>query len=281
MGLFSKRTKPSFDIEEAFFDDYDDILNEFDAGNGENETEENPQELETIDDENPEAETAPQAQQQEEQPQDTENNNTPQEEPNNNGNEENPEIETIDDENPEGGEEPPQDQPADTPEDTGDDMGNDLETIDDDEDGMQADAGEEQPQDDTGNETDTGTDTMGDGNDPHQKLKELEAEIFDQLSDQEKEIKKNELKKLFITLIERTDNILDLVQEVPKTDETVKVIDYVANTLTDLKTYLNDYVTNMYDIKTYIQNTVNFQKFLAIFDSVKAIFEEIGKMTNQ
>ena len=91
----------------------------------------------------------------------------------------------------------------------------------------------------------------------------------------------NVLKKLFITLIERTDNILDLVQEVPKTDETVKVIDYVANTLTDLKTYLNDYVTNMYDIKTYIQNTVNFQKFLAIFDSVKAIFEEIGKMANQ
>ena len=245
MGLFDKKNKSTNPFE--MFED--EFLMEFDAGGNSGEQEE---ELETIDaddtgTEEPEQTTEPEL--------------------------EDEELETIDDE------EETENQEDETPEEPTDDTGEEnpdeeLETIDDDPDGMES------------GEDDIGSDdsSMDDGssmdipeNDPHQKLKELEAEIFDQLSDQEKEIKKNELKKLFIVLIEKSDAIIDLLQEVPKTDETVRLIDYVINTLTDLKTYLNDYVSNMYDIKTYLQNTVNFQKYLAVFDSVKAITEEIKR----
>ena len=121
-------------------------------------------------------------------------------------------------------------------------------------------------------------DTSTDENDPHKKLKELEAEIFDQLSEEEKEMKRNELKKLYVLLIEKAESIFNLTQEITKTDDTVKLIDYVLNTLMDLKIYLGDYVSDVYDNRTYLQNNVNFQKFLAIFDSIHAIFQEIVQM---
>lgn len=243
MGLFDKKNKSTNPFE--MFED--EFLMEFDAGGNSEEQEE---ELETIDADDTGVEEPEQAAEPE------------QEE----------ELETIDDE------EETENQEDETPEDPTDDIGEEnpeeeLETIDDDPDGMES--GEDDMGSDDSSMDDGGMDAPE--NDPHQKLKELEAEIFDQLSDQEKEIKKNELKKLFIVLIEKSDAIIDLLQEVPKTDETVRLIDYVINTLTDLKTYLNDYVSNMYDIKTYLQNTVNFQKYLAVFDSVKAITEEIKR----
>ena len=78
---------------------------------------------------------------------------------------------------------------------------------------------------------------------------------------------------------ENTSDRKTAIIEIPKTDETIKLIDYVNNTLMDLKTYLNDYVVNTYDSCTYLQNTVNFQKFLTVFDSIRAIFEDIKSGT--
>ena len=250
MGLFDKKTSEPFKIFE------DEFLMEFDAGSG--DTSGQDEELETIDS-------------------DDIGDTRSETEPEENSDEE---LETIDDDG-----ETEENQEDDTSEEdqtsdenlgTEENPDEELETIDDDPDGMES--GEDNSED-----TSSGDDGLGETpeNDPHQRLKELEAEIFDQLSEQEKEIKKNELKKLFIILIEKTDAIVDLLQEVPKTDETIRVIDYVINTLTDLKTYLNDYISNMYDIKTYLQNTVNFQKYLAIFDSVKAITEEIKRTSEE
>lgn len=162
-----------------------------------------------------------------------------------------------------------------------DDIGDDeLDTIDDDSDGM-SDTGDG-TEDPSGGE-DTGDDLGGDDsldspeNDPHQRLKELEGEIFDQLSEPEKQMKINELKKLYGVLIDKADSLYKLTQEISKTDDTVKMIDYTLNTLMDLKTYLKDYVVDVFDNRTYLQNSVNFQKFLTIFDAVHSIFKEIKK----
>lgn len=260
MGLFNNTPVNPFEMFE------DEFLMEFDAGGNNNQ--ENPEEeLETIDIDDA-GDT------------DTNTDQNDQTEDQNNDDEletldDNGEEETQEDENQDNNNQDQQDDPTQNQENPDEE----LETIDDDPDGMETGDGNE--------EDATGTDGMDDGgmetpeNDPHQKLKELESDIFDQLSEQEKEIKKNELKKLFILLIEKSDSIIDLLQEVPKTDDTVRVIDYVINTLSDLKTYLNDYIVNMYDIKTYLQNTVNFQKYLAIFDSVKAITEEIKRTIDE
>lgn len=180
-----------------------------------------------------------------------------------------------------------QDAPTDDSLDSGDgemdDNGGDdeLDTIDDDSDGMD-DTGEgtDDPSADGGDSGDglEGDDSLDSPeNDPHQRLKELENEIFDQLSEPEKQMKINELKKLYGVLIDKADSLYKLTQEISKTDDTVRMIDYTLNTLLDLKTYLKDYVIDVYENKTYLQNSVNFQKFLTIFDAIHAIFKEIKK----
>ena len=169
---------------------------------------------------------------------------------------------------------------TDEPDTGGDEGDDDLDTIDDDSDGMDDmdDAGGESTGDDLGGEDDGDSlDSDSSENDPHQRLKELETEIFDQLSEPEKQMKINELKKLYGLLIDKADSLYKLTQEISKTDDTVKMIDYTLNTLMDLKTYMKDYVIDVFDNRTYLQNSVNFQKFLTIFDAVHSIFKEIKK----
>ena len=271
MGIFDRRIGFSF-------------FNEFNDGMGNTGANEDDEELETIGDDGETQEPEPtngdeniETIDNDETGEEEENNPEPQndtqEEPvpeeDNTDPEQDEEIEAID--NDETGEENPEDVTGAEDPMGGEEGDEEIETIDGDDDGMEG--GE--PAGDDG-ETDGGMDT---GNDPHQKLKDLEAELFDQLSEEQKEIKRKELKSLFILIIEKCDNITKLIIEIPKTDETIKLIDYVNNTIMDLKTYLNDYVVNTYDSCTYLQNTVNFQKFLTVFDSIRAIFEDIKSGT--
>ena len=271
MGIFDRRIGFSF-------------FNEFNDGMGNTGANEDDEELETIGDDGETQEPEPtngdeniETIDNDETGEEEENNPEPQndtqEEPvpeeDNTDPEQDEEIEAID--NDETGEENPEDATGAEDPMGGEEGDEEIETIDGDDDGME---GGEPAGDDV--ETDGGMDT---GNDPHQKLKDLEAELFDQLSEEQKEIKRKELKSLFILIIEKCDNITKLIIEIPKTDETIKLIDYVNNTIMDLKTYLNDYVVNTYDSCTYLQNTVNFQKFLTVFDSIRAIFEDIKSGT--
>lgn len=275
-------------IKDSIFDPLD-IFNEFDAGSGTNNDDED-EELETIEDRdaeipddpdddqdmdpetNPgeEMETIDDEEETEDEEADAENEDEANDD--NNENEEDPqEAENAEDD---ANEEPEDADPGEEDEE--------LETIDDDDEttGGDEDDGTDETGDPSADDSDLGNDTT-DENDPHKKLKELEAEIFDQLSEEEKEMKKNELKKLYILLIEKSESIFALAQEITKTDDTVKLIDYILNTLMDLKTYLGDYVSDIYDNRTYLQNNVNFQKFLTIFDSIHAIFQEIVKMDEE
>ena len=68
---------------------------------------------------------------------------------------------------------------------------------------------------------------------------------------------------------------MDKANNIPKNVDNVKVIDFIIKTLTDLKKYSGDYLVNTFDIKTYIENLVQFQKFLAVLDAVKNAFSTI------
>lgn len=287
MALFGNGNRSNFTFFDESIDDF--VINEFDAGANATEDNDDEDDIQGLDDNevDDEEETPDEP--------DTQTDDTPEEPVNDNPEDdtdaqEDDGIEGMDDSEvgDDTGEEPTGDDtqtddntdPATDEPDAGGDEGDDLDTIDDDSDGMDDmdDAGGEY----TGN--DLGGDDNGDSldsdsseNDPHQRLKELEAEIFDQLSEPEKQMKINELKKLYGLLIDKADSLYKLTQEISKTDDTVKMIDYTLNTLMDLKTYMKDYVIDVFDNRTYLQNSVNFQKFLTIFDAVHSIFKEIKK----
>lgn len=292
MALFGQGNKSNFTFFDESLDDF--VINEFDAGN--DDTDDEDDDIQGLDDsevgdegENPGVDT--QSGETPDEPVD----NTTEDTPNTTDTQsmdddteddiegmDDSETDNMDDNGDDTGEEPDQtnDNPDDPTADDGTNGGEDdeLDTIDDDSDGMSDDG--ETP-DDTGDGSDDdlgGDDSLdSDTSDPHQLLKDLEKEIFDQLSEPEKEMKINELKKLYGLLIDKADSLYKLTQEISKTDDTVKMIDYTLNTLMDLKTYLKDYVISVFDNRTYLQNSVNFQKFLTVFDAIHAIFKEIKK----
>jgi hypothetical protein len=118
-------------------------------------------------------------------------------------------------------------------------------------------------------------------NDPNAKLKELEKSIFDQLSTEQKALKTKELKTLYNSVYDKCAEIINTISAADRNPEQAKVYDYVMNSLTDLQKYIKDYLFNIYDSKTYIENMVQLQKYLTVLDTVSNIFEEVKNSSDQ
>lgn len=131
-----------------------------------------------------------------------------------------------------------------------------------------------------GTANDMSGDNVGDmsgGEDPDQDLKDAENDIFNGLSDQDKVIKINELKDLYQDLYNRIITLYDKVNDIPKDDELIKVYNFVIDNLSDLKQFVYDYLTNTFDNKTYLENMVNYKKYLSTLNVINGILEEIRK----
>lgn len=156
-------------------------------------------------------------------------------------------------------------------------------SIDDDE---NTEDGGEEGTDDSMSDDSSGEDSMGgegeiDENDPNAKLKELEKSIFDQLSDEQKTLKTKELKSLFNTVYNKCTDIVSNISSAERSPEQAKIYDYVMNSLTDLQKYIKDYLFQIFDSKTYIENMVQLQKYLTVLDTVSNIFEEVKNSSMQ
>ena len=170
------------------------------------------------------------------------------------------------------GDEPEQD-------DNGDGQEDDIldDSGDESEDGGEGDSSTD---DGTGEEMDPGIEDDS-TNDPNAKLKELEKSIFDQLSTEQKALKTKELKTLFNSVYDKCAEIINTISSADRNPEQAKVYDYVMNSLTDLQKYIKDYLFNIYDSKTYIENMVQLQKYLTVLDTVSNIFEEVKNSSEQ
>lgn len=163
--------------------------------------------------------------------------------------------------------------------DNGDGQEDDIldDTGDDSGDGSEDDSSTD---DGTGEEMDPGIEDDS-SNDPNAKLKELEKSIFDQLSTEQKALKTKELKTLYNSVYDKCAEIINTISAADRNPEQAKVYDYVMNSLTDLQKYIKDYLFNIYDSKTYIENMVQLQKYLTVLDTVSNIFEEVKNSSDQ
>ena len=121
--------------------------------------------------------------------------------------------------------------------------------------------------------TDSGSDV--DDNDPSSKLKSLEDSIFNQLSPEQQKSKIKELKNLYDDVYDSCQTVINMVASSEKDPQHAKVYDYVVNSIVDLQKYIRDYLSSIFDSKTYIENMTELQKYLAILDTVSNVFKEI------
>lgn len=173
-------------------------------------------------------------------------------------------------------EEPPEEAPEDyiVPDET------DGENAEDEDDNPPEDNGTD---DNSDTADDTTTDAGGDDNDGYDdggdsdddEVKDLEKDIFDNLSEDQMKIKVMELRKRYLDLYENCINIIDRLNDSPKSEETIKQLTFVSNKLEALSNMVADYLEHTFGIISYIENEVNFSKFLGVLNGINDILDMI------
>ncbi|WP_301204461.1 hypothetical protein [Bacteroides acidifaciens] len=174
------------------------------------------------------------------------------------------------------GEEDPGNPPAPGEEGTG----NDGEGIQDD---FSMGDGAEEGTDDMG--SDTATDTGGDlGNTStgnidktSQEIKDNEAKLYETLSDDEKNQRILQLKNDFKSIYDQTDATINAVNAIEKNEDNIETLQRLINILNNMQKYVQDYLTMVFDKRSFMDNNAVHLKFAAMFDTIRKVIDELNK----
>lgn len=139
---------------------------------------------------------------------------------------------------------------------------------------------------DTSDTSDNNTDQSGDNNageDADQgedeslssDIKSYEKELYSTLSPEERIMKNKILKRQYVTLYNTCQNAIDKFNNITSLEDVDSQIRRASNILYDLKNMISDYVLNVYNSKSYIENDVQFNRYLAILSTVKAVTDDM------
>ena len=186
------------------------------------------------------------------------------------------------------------DPPADNPPPEGDPADQDTDYTQD------ADEGDNPPPDDGGEDTDyTADGDMGDpdaeGGDPPPEdggggapagggeqvtaddARGMEQELFKDLTPDQIDMKHQELKSNFTKLYDSTNSIIERINDIPSNENYLSSITFVSEKLSELRTMVADYMNNVYSTKSYMENAINYNRFLSVLKSINDILDEISR----
>lgn len=163
-----------------------------------------------------------------------------------------------------------------------------------------ADEGDAPPDDDGGGDTDytadgdMGGDPEAEGGDPPpddgggapagggeqvtaDDARGMEQELFKDLTPDQIDLKHQELKSNFIQLYDSTNSIIERINDIPSNEDYLATISFVSEKLSELRTMVADYMNNVYSTKSYMENAINYNRFLAVLKSINDILDEISR----
>ena len=108
-------------------------------------------------------------------------------------------------------------------------------------------------------------------------LKAQEEELYSNLSPEQLDIKHKELKTQFLNMYDLTTSIIEKIGDASVNEENIGTIEYISNQLSTLRTMLTDYINSVYKTKSYIENSINYNRFLAVLNGINKILEEMTK----
>lgn len=115
---------------------------------------------------------------------------------------------------------------------------------------------------------------------PVDDLKQQEEEMYG-LSTEKLELRHRELKKQYLDMYDTVVNILDRIGSASVQEEDIGVIEYVSSTLSNFRTMITDYIDKAYPLNSYIENSVNYNRFLAVLQGINKILEDLSKRDNK
>ena len=189
---------------------------------------------------------------------------------------------TGDDEVPDYGNDP--DAGGEEPTDNNGDNDNTQDTGTDGDGGTNGDTGEDEVPDYDNSGDDNGDSTEDDNNDepdpssmPPDEIKQLEDELFQNLTPEQVAVKKTELKEQYVKLYEDIDKVIEKLSKVERQEESIRPINFVVKKLMEMRDLLKDALTINFKSKSYMENQILLMRFMNNYTILTKIIEELDK----
>ena len=106
-------------------------------------------------------------------------------------------------------------------------------------------------------------------------IAQIEKDLFEKLTPEQKEIKIKTLKQNYVDLYNKCDEILEMINNSnPSGEEEAQLFDFIQKTIVELQDNCHDYLTYTFDTKGYLDNDAQFKQYLTILNSIKKILGE-------
>lgn len=145
-------------------------------------------------------------------------------------------------------------------------------------DDYQDDGGNDQNQDNNQQQNDSGNGEVNTvENELSEDEKKAESDIYESLSDEEKMIRIIQLKAKFAQLHEDAESYIESINRINKNEQNILPIRRIIVTLGKVKLYIVDYLENVFNSTSYIDNFTNYIKFLVVFRSIGKVMNNLSE----
>ena len=127
----------------------------------------------------------------------------------------------------------------------------------------------------------SGSDSVGGDSNSDEEVNDDNTDIFSSLSAEEQQIKIKELKGLYQQMYTSCDELLDRINNLDYTEDSLPIMTRITYALYDLKKYISEYIISIFPRKSYIENDIAFNRFLMILNSVKDILSRYQKKSER
>ena len=127
----------------------------------------------------------------------------------------------------------------------------------------------------------SGSDSAGGDNNSDEEVNDDNTDIFSSLSAEEQQIKIKELKGLYQQMYTSCDELLDRINNLEFTEDSLPIMNRITYALYDLKKYISEYIISIFPRKSFIENDIAFNRFLMILNSVKDILSRYQKKSER
>ena len=109
------------------------------------------------------------------------------------------------------------------------------------------------------------------------EIKQLEDELFQNLTPEQVEVKKVELKEQYVKLYEDIDKVIDKLSKVERQEDYIRPINFVVKKLMEMRELLKDALTINFKSKSYMENQILLMRFMSNYTTLTKIIEELNK----
>lgn len=120
-------------------------------------------------------------------------------------------------------------------------------------------------------------DTNDDNLQSDDELKQLDQELFKNLSPEQIVMKNKKLKLHFLDLFEETSNIIERIGDVNSREDMSSCLEFISDKLDELRNMIVDYIENIYDSKSYMENAIYYNQCLVVLSGINKILAEFNK----